>query len=381
VRYLPGNAQHIGSREDQQDSFGFSRLDEPSAASQGAFVAAIADGMGGLANGREASQAAIKAFLASYAEKPGNETIPAEAIPAALQRSLLAANDAVVEAGERLGQRGDVGSTFVAAAFFNQLLYWVSVGDSALYLLRGGRLTLLNSFHIHGNDLDRGVSEGAISREEAAAHPDREALTSYLGQDPPAEIELTVRPFRLQDGDQVILATDGIFKTLTEEEMNRATDASPQRTCEQLVRYALEANKEYQDNLTVVAVSYDAEAKPVAVAEQAEAEAAPPALDADDAHAAHVGYARRSRYAVAALCIALLCAAIVFALLARRRHGRRSAPRAETVTAEPAQSVPPPDANQPDAGKRNKDGPSAKTSPTANANKAAKPAPKDDLKF
>lgn len=367
MRYVPGNAQHIGSREDQQDSFGFSRLDEPSAASHGGFVAAIADGMGGLANGREASHAAIKAFLASYSEKRPDETIPA-----ALQRSFLEAGHAVMEAGERLGQRGDIGSTFLAAAFFNQLLYWVSAGDSALYLLRGGRLTLLNSFHIYANDLDRKVSEGSISPEEAVSHPDREALTSYLGQEPPAEIELTVRPFPLKDGDQVILATDGIFKTLAEDEMNRVADASPQRTCEQLVRRALEANKGYQDNLTVVAVGFDAEAKPFAAEEGAEAPL--------PVRAGHAGYARRSRYAVAALCIALLCGAIVFAVLARRRHRSRSAPHAGTVTAEPAQSVQSaPEPAEPSSPAKAR--PSAKSPSTANTDETAKPAPKDDLKF
>jgi PPM family protein phosphatase len=323
LRYVPGNAQHIGSRQDQQDSFGFSCLDAESSSSHRGFLAVIADGMGGLANGKEASRVAIQAFLASYEVKREDESVPE-----ALQRAVLDANRAVVEAGTRSGAPGDVGSTLVAAVLCKQSLYWASVGDSALYLLRQGHLTTLNCGHTYANDLDRRASEGSISAQEAFRHPDRETLTSYLGQDPLAEIELTVKPFPLQGGDQVLLSTDGLFKTLSEAEMQDAVDQDPQRSCEQWVRRALDANLEHQDNLTVLAVGFDSDDRTNPGAERT-------------ASGRRRSTKTRQKYAIAAICIALVCGAIVFAVLAHfRRRIQLASPaqmRLATQRAKPAQ--------------------------------------------
>ena len=252
MRYVPGNAQHIGSRQEQEDSFGFSDLEDSSLVRHGGFVAAVADGMGGLAHGRNASQAGIRAFLESYALK--NED---EEIPHAMERAVRDANHAVVQVGKEMGAPGDVGSTLVAVALRGLSLYWISVGDSAFYLMRNGRLTLLNNAHTYANELDRKVAEGSMSREQAQEHPDREALTSYLGQQPLKEIDRNVKAFPLQAGDQVLLCTDGVFKTLAEEQMNGAMDKSPQRSCERVLQQALAMHKEHQDNLTVLSIGIE----------------------------------------------------------------------------------------------------------------------------
>jgi len=369
VRYVPGNAQHLGSREDQQDSFGFSRLEAESSSSHGGFLAVIADGMGGLANGKEASQAAIQAFLSSYGAKPEKESVPD-----ALQRAVLDANRAVVQSGTGSGAPGGVGSTLVAAAFCQQSLYWASVGDSALYLLREGHLTMLTGAHTYANDLDLRASKGSISAEEAISHPDREALTSYLGQDPLAEMELTVKPFPLQDGDQVLLSTDGIFKTLSEAEMQDAVDQNPQRSCEQWVRRALDANLEHQDNLTVLAVGLDS----VDHADPSADLGADPDPERTVSGRRQSAKIRRQKFAIAAICIALVCGAIAFAVLAhlRRRIPLASPARTQPAAqhAEPAKSAAPTQSGDQDSRLRK----------TPNALKDKKPpqkALKENLKF
>lgn len=257
MRYVPGNAQHIGSRQQQEDSFGFSDLENSSLVRCGGFVAAVADGMGGLAHGREASQTAIRAFLESYAMKSEDEEIPH-----AMERAARDANHAVVQVGKEMGAPGDVGSTLVAVALRGSSLYWISVGDSAFYLMRKGRLTLLNNAHTYANELDRKVAEGSMSREQAQDHPDREALTSYLGQQPLKEIDRNVKAFPLQAGDQVLLCTDGVFKTLAEEQMNGAMDKSPQRSCECLLQSTLAMHKQHQDNLTVLSIGLEDDLAP-----------------------------------------------------------------------------------------------------------------------
>ena len=63
MKFSPGIAQHIGARADQQDAFGFSDPAEKSFVSHGGVAAVVADGMGGLENGKEASQTAIRAHF------------------------------------------------------------------------------------------------------------------------------------------------------------------------------------------------------------------------------------------------------------------------------------------------------------------------------
>lgn len=220
-------------------------------------MAAVADGVGGLAHGRNASRAVIRTFLESYARKLQDEDVPL-----AMERAVREANEAVIEAGKVLGTPGDVGSTFAAIALKGSSLYWISVGDSGLYLWRHGQLTLLNNAHTYANELDRKVAEGMISREQAQEHPDREALTSYLGQQPLKEMDRNVKAFPLQAGDQVLLCTDGVFKTLAEERMNDAMEKIPQRSCERMLQQALAMNKPHQDNLTVLSIGLEDDLAP-----------------------------------------------------------------------------------------------------------------------
>ena len=254
MRYVPGNAQHIGSREEQEDSFGFSSLEDSGFVRHGGFVGAVADGMGGLEHGREAGQAAMRAFLRGYGRK--QET---ESIPDALERSVREANESVVQMGRNGGAGITTGSTLVAAALRHRSLYWVSVGDSAVYLWRNRRLTQLNLPHTFARVLRRRAAAGEISREEADRHPDREALTSYLGEPTVPEVDRNRRGFHLKQGDQIVLCTDGIFKTLSIEQMQAAMGDSPQRSSEALVERTLAAGAPHQDNLTVVAIATECE--------------------------------------------------------------------------------------------------------------------------
>ena len=76
MQIIPGNAQHIGSRKEQQDDFGFSDIDNVTFINHGGVLAVIADGMGGLARGREASLIAKQTMLQEYDRKIGKENRP-----------------------------------------------------------------------------------------------------------------------------------------------------------------------------------------------------------------------------------------------------------------------------------------------------------------
>jgi PPM family protein phosphatase len=117
MSFLPANAQHIGNRSSQQDSFGFGDLDDQEFLDHGGFLAVVCDGMGGMEHGDAASHVAVHSFLEAYRRKT-----PAESIPEALKRSIHEANDRVVEMAHALGAAESVGTTLVAAVLRNKAM-------------------------------------------------------------------------------------------------------------------------------------------------------------------------------------------------------------------------------------------------------------------
>jgi len=241
----PGNCQHIGARSSQQDAFGFSDKDDQDFVAHGGVLAVVADGMGGMAYGGEASHLAVQVFLHCYMEKLADTTVPM-----ALRHALGEANQAVINLSHQVGEE-NVGTTLVAAVVHEEVLHWISVGDSRLYLLRQGKLTQLTMDHVLAVELDREAANGFISQEEAQCHPERPALTSYLGLAKLEWIDQNPQSFFLLDGDHLLLCSDGLYSGLDEQEIAASIDADPQVFAEQLVTQVLTKNRQSQDNLTV----------------------------------------------------------------------------------------------------------------------------------
>jgi protein phosphatase len=252
MRYLPAHAQHIGSRTYQQDSFGFANPDAEAFLAHGGFLSVLCDGMGGMEHGDIASQTAVTAILEAYARKT-----PEESIPEALERSARQANERVIEAALNLGLKEGVGTTLVAAVLHESSLYFLSVGDSGVFHIRNGHLQMVNRPHVFSNLLDQAAASGKISRGEAQQHPERESLTSFIGIHALEEIDRNVEPWPLADGDTVLLASDGMFKTLEPVEIVQCLKGHPQSWPQALVGRTLAQRRLGQDNVTVVSVTID----------------------------------------------------------------------------------------------------------------------------
>jgi protein phosphatase len=255
MSFLPGNAQHIGNRSSQQDSFGFGDPEDEVFLAHGGFVAVVCDGMGGMEHGDLASRTAVRTFLDAYQRKTA-----AESIPAALERSVREANDRVVEMAHELGAAESVGTTLVAAVLLDsgagdKAMYFISVGDSGLFHISGGQIQTVNRPHVFANILDSAVTRGTLSKEQALVHPERESLTSFIGVDVLEEIDRNLNPWPIGDGDSILLASDGLFKTLKPEEILGCLVGHPQRWPDALVVRTLAERYEYQDNVTVLSVT------------------------------------------------------------------------------------------------------------------------------
>jgi protein phosphatase len=254
VEVLLDNAQDVGQRGEQQDAFYLSDRDDRAFVRHGGLLALVADGMGGLHGGRAAGAAAALAFGEAYARKDVGEPIPD-----ALLRALAEANAAVVA----LGHAGRTGTTLVAAVVHGFHLYWVSVGDSRLYLWRRGDLTQITTDHDHARDLDRAAARGDLSWDEARADPERGALTSFLGLDEIGEADRALRPLRLEPADRVLLCSDGLYRALPDAGLEALLASAPAgQAASALVDAALDQALPGQDNVTAVVLDLAADPPP-----------------------------------------------------------------------------------------------------------------------
>jgi serine/threonine protein phosphatase PrpC len=304
MSFLPGNAQHIGARSSQQDSFGFGDPEDEAFLAHGGFVAVVCDGMGGMEHGDLASRTAVRTFLDAYQKKTQEESIPD-----ALERSVRVANEQVVEMAHSLGAAESVGTTLVAAVLLESVpdsksMYFISVGDSGLFHISDGQLQTVNRPHVFANILDTAVSRGTLSKEQALLHPERESLTSFIGVGVLEEIDRNVDPWPIADGDTILLASDGLFKTLTADEVLESCHGHPQSWPDALVARTLEQGYEYQDNVTVLSVT---------MKDRPDTLKLPPPAVAIEKTAPRTlrGQPKRSRKMVALVLAIALCGAVV----------------------------------------------------------------------
>jgi PPM family protein phosphatase len=249
---LVDSAQSIGSRGNQEDAFALERQkDQGESGHSEVLLAVVADGMGGLDRGEEASALAVEVLLDEC--KKGNlKKVTGEVI----LRALKIANAAVFDlALDQQGNDIDLGTTLVAVVINGNALEWIAVGDSRIYLFRNNNLEQLNRDHIYAYHLADDVHKGIISENEAASHPEKNYLTSYLGLMTLDEIDRSVEPLKLKSGDRLLLCSDGLYDTLSAEVIVEVLENDSKDVAKELVARALAQNNSHQDNITVIAIS------------------------------------------------------------------------------------------------------------------------------
>lgn len=259
MKIIPDNAQAIGTRERQEDSFAFSSFDNPEFIKEKGYLAIVADGMGGLFYGKEASEMAVQSFLESY-----QSYISFESIMDLLHLSLQDANKMVRNMAVEQEKVDQTGTTLAAATIIEGSLYWISVGDSRIYLYRNGELIQLNEDHQYSKLLYEEVMKENITVEEANSHPQRNALISFLGLPSLPEIDFNVKEMPLENGDIVLLCSDGLHGFMTDEEIAAILKENNPYPAQPLIDFVLQKKHPYQDNITVATLTYEKEEAPPA---------------------------------------------------------------------------------------------------------------------
>jgi serine/threonine protein phosphatase PrpC len=243
-----------GNRKYQQDALYVTPGKPLSSNKTTRILAVVCDGMGGMADGGRASRTAIQMIVQGFRQV---EKAPDLNIPAFFRQGIIAIDRTIAEFPKE-GNRGS-GTTMVACIAEDNRLYWASVGDSRIYIVRGSQIQQVTRDHNYWLRLQEMVAAGEMSQEDAMNARHKEALISYLGMGNVSLMDINTVPFEMQYGDVVILCSDGITKTLPDAQIRKiitADEVKPEQKAEALIDAATHANTHSQDNTSVVIICY-----------------------------------------------------------------------------------------------------------------------------
>jgi protein phosphatase len=248
------------------DSFGYSDAGPVRSSNEDSFISddelslfVVADGMGGHAAGEVASRLAVEAIenFVRRSQEPGDFSWPCGIDSALsftgnrLRTAIHLANRRVFREAESHDDYTGMGTTVVAALLSGSRMTVGHVGDSRLYLLSDGRLTVQTrddtwaAMVLAGSDVDPG---------RLGDHPMRNVLTNVLGAREQTEIHLAER--QLADGEMLLLCSDGVHNVLDERALHKlmAQDVEAAAIARAVVTSAIERGT--RDNVTAVVVRY-----------------------------------------------------------------------------------------------------------------------------
>lgn len=216
-----------------------------------AFLAIVADGVGGSTAGEAASRAAIET-IATYVTTTmrcyyTGDPHEAEEFLTALREVAFQANRAVIERGDAEPELRGMATTLTLAIGVWPSLFLLQVGDSRAYLLRGGVLRQLTKDQTIAQGL---VDQGVMRQSAAHRSPFAHVLSSAIG----GTTEPQVDRIELEPGDVVLLCSDGLTKHLSDHAIRDRLQSmtSARQVCEDLIAAALADGG--SDNVTAVVV-------------------------------------------------------------------------------------------------------------------------------
>jgi protein phosphatase len=223
-------------------------------------LVALADGMGGHNAGEVASKLAIESLQSFLKQTLADEcTWPFGIDPSMsfaanrLMNAVKIANRHVYRTAEHHPEYNGMGTTVVAALADGPHVTFACVGDSRIYLWNGAALRQLRDDDSWLVLMQR---ESGLSAASFAQHPLRHALTNVVGAH--ADVDMTVDNVVLEDGESIMMCSDGLHGALPDAKMVSILQAQPDldRAADALVHTAIDADG--GDNISVLIARYTA---------------------------------------------------------------------------------------------------------------------------
>lgn len=172
-------------------------------------LAVVADGMGGVHGGKVASEIAARTIVSAFTSSAAH---PAKA----LRQALELANREIYRSARKSEELSGMGTTCVALALTPSFAWAAWVGDSRLYLIRGGRIYQMTEDHSVVQEL---VRRGDLSPAEAAEHKARNVVTRALGSHQEVDVAVWDDAFPIRADDRFLLCSDGLHDLLPSAEI------------------------------------------------------------------------------------------------------------------------------------------------------------------
>lgn len=248
MKFAIYQTNRIGGRKYNQDRVAY-------AYSNHSLLMVLADGMGGHLHGEIAAQLAIQVFTEAF-EQAAQPRVPEP--KEFLREVMLRAHGAIIRYANEQQLGGNPGTTCVAALAQDGDVYWAHAGDSRLYLLRQGEVVTRTHDH---SMVQQWADWGIISTDEIKTHPDRNKITNCLGGVEDMFFVESSDAVPLQQGDTLLLCSDGLWGPLSGAEMAAALVNAPlPDALEQLMNEAINREGVGSDNSTAVVARWgDAE--------------------------------------------------------------------------------------------------------------------------
>lgn len=248
-----GSSSVIGRRSEQQDAI---RTDDFYAYVENErAICVLCDGMGGLNGGARAS-----ALCTAIVHNAFHKDEAISDFPAFFRAVIRRADEEVRAMKTEDGAKAlGAGTTMVSVVIDGDQMYWASVGDSRIYIIRAQEIVCITADHNYYMLLNEKVKNGELSQEEADSNPKKEALISYIGIGGVRYIDMNKVAFGLCDGDCIVMCSDGLYRSVTEEEIKSVLNCfseDVQEAAEALTTLALSKELRNQDNTSVVVIQF-----------------------------------------------------------------------------------------------------------------------------
>ena len=229
-------------RTENQDSFGKFPIDSGDLYQPKGLLYFIADGMGGHAGGRKASQLALNVVSQEYFSLSSNN------ISDCLQGAFKSANSKIYQSSEEELQFKGMGTTCTTLVLEKEFAYIAHVGDSRVYRITHEKIEQLTQDHTQVAEMFR---QGILSKKEAKHHPAKSVLIRALGTEPEVEVDIKEN-IQVKPEDYYVLCSDGLAKVKKEEIREIVLAKSPEDACKELISLANQRGG--HDNVTVLVI-------------------------------------------------------------------------------------------------------------------------------
>jgi serine/threonine protein phosphatase PrpC len=242
MRFSVYQVSRKGGRDKNEDRMGYSYTRD-----SGLF--AVADGMGGHPEGEVASQLALQTLSALFQR----DCRPTLADPLAfLNHAIKAGHQQLLRYSAQKGLGDTPRTTIVACVLQGRSAYWAHCGDSRLYLVRRDKLITRTRDHSY-SELQEALHSVVPMRDRL----NRNVLFTCLGS-PGKPVIDTAGPFEMQGGDRLLLCSDGLWSTVTDETIvDELARQSIAESVPELVEQALRNGGPRSDNVSVMAVEWE----------------------------------------------------------------------------------------------------------------------------